>query len=260
MNRISRGFATGKSPLPASAHTRNRLTIGAVDATEYSLFRPMHYEPNYAYPLVIYLHGPRGSQRQLDDLMPALSARNYTAIAPQGILQHPRSGYCWGTAPTAREVTVAFDRVMACIDVASEKLSIHPDRVFLVGYGCGGTMAMRLALKAPSLLAGAASLCGGFPIGEAPLSNLRNCRKLPLWLAAGREGKRYTIEQSCEELRLFHAAGMSVSLRQYPGGDDVDTNMLRDLNSWMMERITGATSLDAETNDAWDQSWTEESN
>ena len=33
--------------------------------TPHSLLAPVHYEPNYAYPLVIWLHGPCGHEREI---------------------------------------------------------------------------------------------------------------------------------------------------------------------------------------------------
>ena len=252
MNRISHS--------DSSAYTSsNRIVAksGArpIHAPEYSLFRPMHYESNYAYPLVVYLHGPRGSQRQLDDFMPALSNRNYVGIAPQGVAEHSLSGFCWSDQPTPREIESAYDRVMACIDVASDRANIHPERIFLVGYADGGSMAIRLALKSPGQFAGVVSLCGAFPVGHAPLANLRNCRKLPIWVAAGRDGKRYTVDQTCSELKLFHAAGLSVNLRQYPTGDELDSHMLRDLNHWLMEEVTGVPATGGDVDDSLDESW-----
>ena len=64
-------------------------------------------------------------------------------------------------------------------------------------------------------------------------------RKLPLFIAQGRDAERYSIERSCDELRLFHSAGMSVTVRQYPCGDELTTNMLSDMDRWMMEIVTG---------------------
>ena len=119
---------------------------------------------------------------------------------------------------------------------------------------------MRVAMKSPAAFAGVASLCGAFPVGNAPLSNLKACRQLPIWMTAGREGERYTTDQACDELRLFHAAGMSVSLRQYPGGDELDTVMLRDMNAWMMELITGTPAVTCDVDESWGQSRSEESN
>ena len=205
----------------------------------YAQYRPLHYEPNYAYPLVVFLHGPRGSERQLSQFMPELSERNYVGISPRGVQKHDLSGYCWGEEPSEGSIVEAFDRVSQCIELASGEFNIAPHRVFLAGYEDGGSMALRLAMRCPQYFAGAVSLCGAFPVGHAPLANLKHVRDLPLLLTNGRDARRYTVDQSCEELRLFHAAGMAVSLRQYPCGDELDSNMLRDMNAWIMELVTG---------------------
>jgi hypothetical protein len=64
-------------------------------------------------------------------------------------------------------------------------------------------------------------------------------RQLPIFIANGRESTEYPVERTCEELRLFHAAGMAVTLRQYPCGDELTTQMLSDMDEWIMERVTG---------------------
>jgi phospholipase/carboxylesterase len=38
-------------------------------------------------------------------------------------------------------------------------------------------------------------------------------------------------------LRLLHVAGCTVALRQYPGGDNLTSNMLSDLDRWVMELV-----------------------
>ena len=48
------------------------------------IFTPQHYEPNYAYPLIVWLHGPDDDQRQVNRVMPLVSLRNYTAVGPRG--------------------------------------------------------------------------------------------------------------------------------------------------------------------------------
>lgn len=50
----------------------------------YSLFGPLHYEANYAYPLIVWLHGPGDDEHQLRRIMPAISLRNYVAVARNG--------------------------------------------------------------------------------------------------------------------------------------------------------------------------------
>jgi predicted esterase len=100
-------------------------------------------------------------------------------------------------------------------------------------------MALRIALQHPERFAGVASIGGPFPEGAAPLTRLRQLRGLPMLIAQGRDSLEYPLQQSCEELRLFHAASLRVSIRQYPVADDLTTAMLSDLNAWLMEQVTG---------------------
>ena len=41
--------------------------------TVHSLFAPLKYEPGYAYPLLVWLHGLHGDERQLLRIMPLLT-------------------------------------------------------------------------------------------------------------------------------------------------------------------------------------------
>ena len=60
-----------------------------------------------------------------------------------------------------------------------------------------------------------------------------------MFIAQGRDSEAYPVERTCEELRLFHVAGLCVTLRQYPCGDELNTQMLQDMDRWMMEIVTG---------------------
>ena len=51
---------------------------------------PLHYERNYAYPLVVWLHGPGDNERQLQRIMPLVSMRNFVSIGPRS------AGVCGG--------------------------------------------------------------------------------------------------------------------------------------------------------------------
>src|SRR5260221_14659425 len=64
-------------------------------------FLPTGYEPNYPYPLLVFLHGHGGNEEQILKLAPRLSRRNYICIGlrgPQMLGQGPggRLGYSWG--------------------------------------------------------------------------------------------------------------------------------------------------------------------
>lgn len=202
------------------------------------LFGPQHYESNYPYPLLVWLHSPGSDESQLVRIMPTISLRNYVAVAPRGFPtgeECPR-GYVW--PQTQDHIQEAADRVLEAVDAARERFHVAPYRVFLAGFGAGGTMAFRVAMNHPRRFAGILSVCGGFPRGYAPFRRLTEARYLPMFLAVGRDSRDYAPPAACEDLRLLHAAGMSIVLRQYPCGQELTEQMLRDVDRWIIEQIT----------------------
>jgi phospholipase/carboxylesterase len=103
-------------------------------------------------------------------------------------------------------------------------------------------MALRLALQSPEAFAGGISIGGSFPDGHSPLARLNFARSSRLLIMHCRDSQRYSVERVCEELFLFHAAGLCVTLRQYPCGDELTTLMFHDLDVWLMEQVTGTSS------------------
>lgn len=230
--------ATAKSP-----------TAGQVAAAQYSttqgelhaaLFAPLHYEPNYAYPLLIWLHGHGDNESQLKRVMPLISIRNYVAVAPRGLASEERSAgrdACHWPQQTT-DWSIAEQRIFDAIDLARARFHIAPRRVFIAGYDCGGTMAFRAAMAHPGHFAGVLSLCGRFPENGSPLRRLAYARRVPLFVACGRDSRSYSSAEVCGNLKLFHSAGMNVSLRQYPCGQEIVPAMLADMDRWMMEQIS----------------------
>ncbi len=216
-----------------------------------SLFAPLHYERNYSYPLVIWLHGPDDDQGQLKSVMPLISMRNYVAAGPCGTIarEHwasvgedenavPARTFTWGDSET--DILDASQRVHEAVELASSRFNVDRKRVFLAGYDAGGTMALRIALLNPSLFAGVATLGGAFPVGNTPLLNVKQARTLPMFVAHCRDSQTYDVSRMCKDLRLMHSAGLSVTLREYPCDQELTTKMLSDVDSWMMEMVTGS--------------------
>ncbi len=211
------------------------------------LFSPLHYEKNYAYPLFVWLHSAGRDETELRRIMPLLNMRNYVAIGPRGAATADSGdgGYDW--PDTLHDAARAEEDVLDSIALARERRNIATSRVFLAGFQTGGAMALRIALRRPELFAGALSIGGQFPQGNQPLAKLDQLRRLPLLVAQGRDSQRYPVDQACADLRLAHSAGLSISLRQYPCGDELTTQMLHDMDVWMMEIVTGV-KLSADEN------------
>ena len=242
MNRIQHPTKSAK-PAPPSPTFRIEsglfVSSSAHDASRV-LFGPKHYEPNYAYPLLVWLHGPGCDERQLVRIMPVISLRNYVAVAPRGFLHSGessnRAGYLW--PETDECIEEAAWRISEAVEAAGRKFHLARNRVFLGGFDAGGTMALRVAMSDPGRFAAALSIGGRFPRGRTPFHCLTEARRLPVFLAVGRDSPEYSPDTACDDLRLLHAAGMSIILRQYPCGQELTEQMLRDVDRWIIEQIT----------------------
>lgn len=212
-------------------------TSSAEQETQHATFCPIHYESGYAYPLIVWLHGAGGSEDDLRQVMPLVSVRNFVAVAPRGTVRYSGSKGLYAWDQSAEGIERSEQRVMEAVAAAGERFHIHPRRIFLAGYDSGGTMALRIAWNNPSRIAGAASFGGPIPRGGRPLRNVNLLRNMRLLLASGRSSRRYSEQQVCRDLRLLHAAGFTVALRQYPCADELTTSMLSDLNHWAMESV-----------------------
>jgi len=249
MNRLA--LAPETSALANSLHALNQFTGERSLATRrlsrdaeapFATFQPIHYERGYAYPLVVWLHGAAGSERELRQVMPRVSTRNYVAIAPRGCTPDDRySGrYNWQQTSDAIEASEAL--VAHCLAEATIRFNVHPRRIFLAGCGSGGTMAVRLAWNDPARFAGVASINGPVPRRLRPLRQINQLRQVPCLLVTTRDSRIYPSSRVCGDLQLLHSAGCTVALRQYPGCDDVTIDMLRDMDRWLMELVCGNTS------------------
>jgi len=242
MNRLQFSPSGESSTLIHHPYSSSTVFSPARREASHAFFGPLHYEPNYAYPLIVWLHGPGDNESQLQRVMPHVSLRNYVAAGPRGTValdeNHPeRTGYRWRQSED--HILLAEQRVLDCIRIARSRYHVAGGRIFLAGLRCGGTMAFRLAMAHPQTFAGVISIGGGFPRGSAPLARLNDARRLPVLLASGRDSVAYPADRVCRDLRLLYSAGMSVHLRSYPLGDDLDTQVLCDVNGWIMEQVCG---------------------
>ncbi len=222
-------------PFPA-APVAPSVLAPADGENPHCIFTPQHYERNYAYPLVVWLHGPDDDERQVNRVMPLVSLRNYVAVGPRGThASQVPGGFRW--SQDADAIALADQRVQRSVAAVRRRLHIAPGRIYLAGYECGGTMALRLALHRPKAYAGVLSIGGALPEGLQPFRRLHELRNLNVFLATGRYSQQYSERKVCRNLRLMHAAGMSLNLRQYPCGDEVTTEMLSDMDRWIMEQV-----------------------
>jgi phospholipase/carboxylesterase len=237
--------AAYQPPVSPTFEIQSGLFSTSAKDTVHTVFAPLHYEQGYAYPLLVWLHGPGNDERQLTRIMPLVSMRNYVAVAPRGTPQKlagDSSAEAYGWSHSDEQVQEAEQRIFDSIDLVGRKYNVAPRRVFLAGFDAGGTMAFRVAMHHPYRFAGVISLGGAFPTGRTPLARLGEARQLGVFLAAGRRSSAYGEAEVCSDLRLLHTAGVSITLRLYPCGQELSPQMLSDVDRWIIEQITAASS------------------
>src|SRR4051812_24498528 len=224
--RPREGFYTSEVPAPCGWPLRT--------------FLPTGYEPNYPYPLLVFLHGHGGSEEQILRLAPRLSRRNYICIGLRGPRPlAPRSdgslAFSWGLdGPTAALVE---EYVSGAIEQPRRHYHVHSERIYLAGFCEGATLAYRLGLLYPERFAGIISLNGALPRHGGPLFRFPEVRLLRVLIAHGIANSVVPLSMARQDFRLFYTAGLSVRLHTYPVNHGIHPHMLRDVNRWVMKAI-----------------------
>lgn len=215
------------------------LLAGPGTKSTAATFAPVHYQEGYAYPLLVWLHGPGQTERQLAEFMAHYSTQNYVAVAPKSPVRDAANPW----PQTSLAMDAAEDSIFDAIEAAEQRFSVHGEKVFLAGVGAGGTAALRTALAYPERFAGVASFDGGLPTGGAPLSQVGGVRELPIFLGSGQESDSYAVSEINRDLRLLHAADAKVHMWHEAGDGEITKQMLAEANRWMMDVACGNTVI-----------------
>jgi phospholipase/carboxylesterase len=201
------------------------------------LFFPKHFESRYRYPLFIWLHSPDSSERELDEVMPALSTRNYIAIGLRGTegSRIRQDCYRWGISDTSRRI--AEELVMSTAQLAVEDLPIDPSRIFLGGFGAGGSMAQWVGLRNPNSFAGITSINGAVPDKPCLLTAWKHAKRLPVMYMYGETSTLCPIDQVAKTIHFTHRSALNYEYVQFNCGDCLDTAMTSMMNQFMMSKI-----------------------
>ena len=199
-------------------------------------FLPVHYEPRYPYPLLVWLHGQGGNEEQMLRLAPRLSRRNFINISLRGPVRlGPRPhglGWAWGDNAHA---SLVEDYLLRAVEQTRRQYHVHSERIYVAGYGDGASMAYRLATTFPDKLAGVVSLNGAMPRVHRPLLRLPEMRSLRVFIGHGIANATVPLSLAHADRRLLHTAGLDVEMHTYPTTHKLHLDMLRDLNRWIID-------------------------
>lgn len=203
-------------------------------------FLPTGYERNYAYPLVVFLHGCGGNEQQILKHAPNLSRRNFICIGLRGPtpVADPlgRQAFSWCADGPIDANTE--DYVYRAIEQTRRSYHVHSERIYLAGVGEGATMAYRLGLASPEKFAGVVALNGNLPRGGGPLFRFPDVRTLKVFIGHGIENTERPLAEARGDYRSLYNSGIDARFHTYSTTHRVHPDMLRDMNRWIIGHLT----------------------
>lgn len=212
-----------------------------------AVFVPEAYEPNYAYPLIIWLTDTTTRQYELCRVMPQISTRNYFGVSlssdnvESGEWKVESGEGTFDTLGLPRLNTLEqrlFDTVVKMRNV----YHIHSERIYLAGFGSAATQALQIGLSHPEWFAGVAAIAAEFPKSPRLLSRLHDVRGMRVFLGAGSQDAA-AIDNLQRTGRLLHTAGLRVCSRLYDTGREVVRPMLQEIDRWVMREMCQPVSV-----------------
>jgi len=207
-------------------------------------FIPETYEPNYSYPLIVWLTTPDQSF-DLAATMDAVSDRNYLGMQVElGRVFTPSSeGEAFARQLHAHELTL-HKTLRTAITKFRRDFKVHSERIYLAGIGQGGVAALHLGLSRPEWFGGVISIDAGTDRMPKLLRRFRHLQGERVLLAHSRgaaETKR-TAEQKLS--RMLYSAGLRVCRRAYATTEirarRGSVDLYRDIDRWVMQDIAQA--------------------
>ena len=151
----------------------------------YRLFVPNMSDPDSQYPLVMFLHGGRGTGTQL----PGLNRWDYV---------------------TSDELSTYGELAIELIAELQNTYPIDRDRIYLTGQSLGSWGVWDLIAKRPDLFAAAIPVCGGG--NPRAVSSMRD---VSIWVFHGARDREVNVERSREMVKALRAVGSNVNYTEY---------------------------------------------
>lgn len=192
----------------------------------YRILLPENFDPDQAYPLVLFLHGAgeRGSDNQRSLMHGAAlflrdSVRQkYPAIVvfPQCPAEEYWTRVVTGSDgirefPFWRKPVLPLQAVMGLLDHLEHTYRINPEQRYVGGLSMGGFGTFSLVARMPNYFAAAFPICGGGNAALAPM-----LRQTPFWIFHGSRDDIVLPVHSRKMVEALRASGGTVRYTEYP--------------------------------------------
>ena len=223
--RISPVVAQEKTDEPITKFFEPReYIVKDIGTLKYRLLKPVDYNPNHTYPLVIFLHGAgeRGDdniaqlKHGMKDFLEPERRKKYPCyvLAPQCPTGKKWVEVDWSAEsheqPSEPSVSMRLthDLVLEMIETAN----VNKNRVYITGLSMGGYGTWDAIGRYPNLFAAAVPICGG---GDP--ATVEKFAKLPVWAFHGDKDTAVPVERSRMMIEALKKAGGEPKYTEYPG-------------------------------------------
>ena len=197
---------------PFEAHT---YVNSEGDTMRYRLLRPLDYDPNKEYPLVVCLHGGAGrgndNVKQIEGSWTAQMLSNqYNREKYSAFLFVPQCppDAIWGGAPNYPGVDAL---VFETIGALEKEFGIDAKRRYVMGESLGGYGTWHFVSTRPEMFAAAVPICGG---GNPDLA--QNIADVPVWAFHGAKDRSVPVRFSRDMIEAIKKAGGNPRYTEYP--------------------------------------------
>ena len=196
---------------------------------------PRNHEPGRLHPLVIALHGAGGSAQTFLPIGQALAAQGFVVGLVEG--QYPvRDGAVHflakpglGRRPEEETLRLAEDYVLAAVETVRKQYSIHPGKIFLMGFSQGAMLTYSVGLRHGNRFRGFLPI-GGTVVGELPAKAVKGGSWRVFHSPTDAAVTDADHRKAMDVLARF---GIEAEAQRYPGGHVIPPAVVTDMAVWM---------------------------
>lgn len=208
---------------------------------------PDQYEPRYPYPLLVVFHGRGQNEDIVLRLAPRLSAQNFVYISLRGpetlgLRSDGRPGYGWAHKDADG---LLAEYVRLSVELTRRTYHIHSERVYLLGINEGVEAAFKAGFALSDQIGGVIALNGKMPrpVDGNPTFRMSDVRGMKVFLGHGVANPNLSAATVQRDYKALFAAGSDVQLRGYPTNQRLHSEMLRDVNRWIIGNVNAEYDL-----------------
>ncbi len=189
----------------------------------YRLLKPIQYDENQSYPLVLFFHG--AGERGYDNVVPL------THIAPLFTKGVNRKYYpCFVLVPQCppeqrwvevdwsaeahdipQEPSTPMQLTLNLLDEIIENYHIDTNRLYVTGLSMGGFATWDIIARYPDTFAAAVPICGG-----GDVATTEEIKDIPLWAFHGKLDQVVLVSRSRDMILSIREAGGKPKYTEYP--------------------------------------------